>query len=87
MIVPIGGENDVSCMPTEGRIPSWRKGSSAISDGSGTVCNCAVDSLVTLRFTNFTQEATGNYSCNIDLGGGRFIRCPFQVIVPGKVGI
>ena len=86
VIVPIGGENDVSCMPTEGRVPSWRKGSSAISDGSGTECDCAVDSFITLRFTNFTLKGTGNYSCNNDVGGGRFIRCPFQVIEFGKMG-
>ena len=86
VIVPIGGENDVSCMPTEGHIPSWRKGSSAISAGLRTECDCAVEGLITLRFTNFTLIGTGNYSCNIDFGGGRFIICPFQVIEFGKMG-
>ena len=86
VIVPIGGENDVSCTPTDGRIPGWHKGGSAISDGSGTMYDCAVEGLITLRFINFSLEGTGNYSCNVDLGGGGFIKCPFQVFEPGKVG-
>ena len=86
VIVPIGGENDVSCTPTEGRVPVWRKGNSAISAGSATECDCAVDSLITLRFTNFTLKGTGIYSCRIILGGWWFITCPFQVIEFGKMG-
>ena len=39
-----------------GVIPSWHKGGSAISAGSETVCDCVMDGLITLRFTNFTLE-------------------------------
>ena len=87
VIVPIGGENYVSCTPTEGRIPGWRKGGSAISADTGTECDCALEGLITLSFTNFTLKGTGIYSCSIDLGSGEFILCQFQVIRPGKMGI
>lgn len=86
IIQVIGTSLTVMCETRSGRRFNWLKGNSALSGANGLIatgiCECEVNAS-SLTFRSFRPEEAGDYFCSINLGGGIFLQCPFQVLLPG----